>query len=77
MKNSKPTQCQRVMDYLEQFGTITQYDAYADLGIMRLASRISELKKNGEPIEKNFISVKNRFGDKCDIACYNLKKEVN
>jgi len=34
MSNSRPTQAQRVLDYIEQFGSITQYEALKDLGIM-------------------------------------------
>lgn len=52
MENSRPTQCERIIKYLKDFGSITQYQALQDLGIMRLASRISELQKNGYEFEK-------------------------
>lgn len=45
MEISRPTQCERIIKYLKDFGSITQYQALQDLGIMRLASRISELQK--------------------------------
>ena len=32
---SKSTQAQRVLEYIEQFGSITQIDAIQDLGVMR------------------------------------------
>ena len=41
------TQTQRIIDYIAEFGSITQLDALRDLGIMRLASRISDLKRQG------------------------------
>lgn len=72
--NSKPTQAARILDYMEQFGSITQYQALADLGIMRLASRISELRKRGVTIYDKTVMVKNRFGEKCYIKQYSLKK---
>jgi hypothetical protein len=59
---------------MEQFGSITQYQALADLGIMRLASRISEMRKNGIPIEDKMITVKNRFEEECRVKQYRLKK---
>ena len=72
--NSKPKQTARILDYMEQFGSITQYQALADLGIMRLASRISEMRKQGVPIEDKMITVKNRFEEECRVKQYSLKK---
>ena len=70
--HKKPTQAQRVLGYIENFGSITQYEALRELGVMRLASRISELKKNGYPIQSKVITVKNRFDEDCYIKQYSL-----
>ncbi len=59
---------------MKEFGSITQYEAFVDLGCMRLASRISELRDNGHKIEKEMIKVKNRYGENCSIARYSLVK---
>lgn len=75
MQNSKPTQSQRVLDYIERFGSITQYDALKDLGVMRLASRISELRKNGHAITGEMVNVENRFGEIVQVKRYSLKRE--
>lgn len=72
MSNSRPTQAQRVLDYIEQFGSITQHEASLDLGIMRLASRVSELKKLGHNIKGETITVKNRFGENCYVKRYSM-----
>lgn len=72
MNNSRPTQCERVMAYMKEHGSITQFDAMIDLGVMRLASRISELKKRGEPIKVDMKIVYNRRQEKCLIAEYSL-----
>lgn len=69
---SKATQAERVLAYIEEFGSITQYEALKDLGVMRLASRISDLKKQGVPIRGEIISVKNRFNEDCYIKRYSL-----
>lgn len=68
----KTTQAERVLDYIDQFGSITQLEALQDLGVMRLASRISDLKKQGYPIKSDMESVKNRFGENCYIKRYSL-----
>lgn len=73
---SKATQAERILDYMDQFGSITQYDALKDLGVMRLASRISDLKKQGIPIKSEMETVQNRFGENCYIKRYSLGGEA-
>ena len=69
----KATQAERVLAYIEKFGSITQYEALNDLGVMRLASRISDLKKNGYPIKSEVVAVKNRFEETCYVSRYSLE----
>ena len=57
------TQGQRIMDYIDRFGSITPMDAFNDLGITKLATRISELIQDGVPIRKVKEHGQNRFGD--------------
>lgn len=73
----KATQAERIMEYMEEFGSITQIDALRDLGCMRLASRISDLKKQGIPIKSESEVVKNRWGESCYIKRYSLGGEAN
>lgn len=63
----KPTQNERILSYINQFGSITQLEALQDLGVMRLASRISDLRRLGYPITSDIVAVKNRFGEDCHI----------
>lgn len=72
MENKRPTQCDKIVAYLRQFGTITQLDALRDLGVMRLASRVSEMRKCGVNIKDKTITVKNRYGENCKIKEYSL-----
>lgn len=72
--NKRPTQCARIIQYLQDFKSITQMEAIQQLGIMRLASRISELKKSGYDIEKKMIKGKNRYGEPVSWASYSLAK---
>lgn len=69
---SKMTQAHRVLDYLDENGSITQLEALQELGVMRLASRISDLRKQGYPIKSDVVAVKNRFGESCYIKRYSL-----
>ena len=69
----KATQAERVLDYITEFGSITQMEALKDLGVMRLASRISDLKKMGYPITSSIEVVKNRYGEKCHVKRYSIK----
>lgn len=68
----KIKQTERVITYIEEFGSITQLEALKDLGIMRLASRISDLKRAGYPITSDVETVKNRYGEKSYIKRYRL-----
>ena len=68
----KATQAERVLAYIEKFGSITQYEALQDLGVMRLVSRISDLKKQGYPIKSEVVAVKNRFDEDCYVSRYSL-----
>ena len=43
-----------------------------DLGILRLASRISELKKAGVPIRRDWAKVTNRHGATCNVLRHSL-----
>ena len=73
----KPSQNQRIIDYINEFGSITQFEALRDLGVMRLASRISDLKRLGYPVESEMVVVINRYGEECRIKSYRLRGICN
>lgn len=68
----KVTQCERIIEYMEQFGSISSFEAFADLGIVRLASRIHDLKGQGYNITSEIRSSKNRFGETVSFKVYRL-----
>ena len=72
----KKTQAERVLDYIKEFGSITQLEALRDLGVMRLASRISDLRKQGIDIIGKTECVDNRYGEKCYIKRYMVREEA-
>lgn len=71
--HSNPTQNQRVLDYIAETGGITQLEALNELGVMRLASRVSDLRKRGHRITSKMIPVKNRYGETCYIKRYMME----
>lgn len=68
----KTTQKDRILDYIRKFGSITSKDAYNDLGITQLATRIKELKERGYEFKTEWESSKNRYGEKVDFKRYYL-----
>ena len=70
--NHNPTQNKRILDYMEEKGSITQLEALRYCGVMRLASRISDLRMRGHAIESEMVTVKNQFGEDCRVKQYRL-----
>lgn len=70
------TQHERIVDYMKKHGTITQADASTELGITKLATRISEMKRNGMVIYSDWERGKNRFGEDTDYKFYALTKKA-
>ena len=67
------TQADRVLDYMTGEGSITQLDALRELGVMRLASRIADLRKQGFDIVSKTVPVMNRYGEVCHVKSYSLR----
>ena len=57
-------QCQRIIRYLDDYGSITSREAMNEYGIMRLASRISDLRRRGYAIKSEMVEWRNRYGEK-------------
>ena len=68
--SEKVIQRDEVWQFIEENGSITHRQAEDEIGCMRLASRISELRKQGKPIKSTMIPVKNRKGKTVYIAQY-------
>ena len=73
----KITQCDRILRHLKEYGSITAHEAVAEYGIMRLASRINDLRAQGIAIVSEVASGKNRYGESVHYSVYRLaeKKE--
>lgn len=72
-----PTQCERVIRYIIDFGSITRADALMDLGIANLPAVIDDLRhKKGYPIVTDEVHAKNRYGQNITYARYYIDWEA-
>lgn len=55
-------QYQLILIYIDENGSITPMEAFQYLGITKLATRISELIRQGYQFEKTMETGKNRYG---------------
>ena len=69
------TQCDCVIRHLKDYGSITSLEAMQEYGIMRLASRINDLKRLGYDINAVMESAKNRYGEPTSYARYYLQQD--
>ncbi len=72
----KITQKQRIINYMRQFGSITSWEAYQDLGVMQLGARIDQLKKDGYEFRTEWEIKKNRFNEEVSFKRYYLADMV-
>ena len=66
-------QYKRILAYLRRHGKITPAQAFHDLGISKLSTRIGELIALGYPIVKIPTEGYNRFNEKVRYMTYYLK----
>lgn len=69
------SQCDKILRHMKDFGTIDSLTAMSEYGIMRLASRISDLKRSGHNIRSEIRCGTNRYGEKTHYSVYQLVKE--
>ena len=68
------TQREQIIEYITEFGSITPMQAFADLGITKLATRISEMRKDGMDFKIEMVSTKNRYGKSVSFAKYSFEE---
>lgn len=68
------TQKQRVLSYLQSYGSITGLEAFGELGLYRLADVIFKLRQDGYDIETVYENKKNKWGEDVKYARYKLKQ---
>jgi len=66
-------QKERIIKYINDFGSITSLEAMRDLGITQLGARIDGLQKDGYTFKKEWERAKNRYGEDVDYKRYSLE----
>lgn len=74
---ARTTQKDRVVAYINEFGSITTWQAYADLGITRLSARIWELKEEGYIFKKDRVKRMNRYNQPVSFDKYMIIGNIN
>ena len=72
----KITQCDRILRHMKDYGSISSLEAVNEYGIMRLASRINDLRAQGIAIVSEIKTGKNRYGEDTHFSVYKLKEET-
>ena len=74
---NKVTQIQKIVNFCKAHNNqITARDAYK-LGIMRLASRISDMKRLGYWVHSELVEVENADGSNSRVARYTIVKYLD
>lgn len=68
------TQCDRILQYMSDHGSISTLDAFRDLGIVRLGSRIHDLRRRGHKIKCEYLKAKNRYNEPVRFKKYSLDR---
>lgn len=66
------TQNEKVLRHLQEHGSITPLDALKEYSIMRLASRIADLKRMDIKITSKIETSKNSYGESERYSVYSL-----
>ena len=77
MAHKSPTQRELILQYIKDFGSITPMEAFSDLGVTKLATRISEMRKDGMTFKIETVKGKNRYGKSTRYARYSSLQEAN
>ena len=64
------TQTEKIIEYIQENGSITPLDALKEIGCMRLASRMCDIKKMGYAVNKKMETATNRNGERVMYARY-------
>lgn len=66
------TQQERILNYILKFGSISPMEAFRDLGVTKLSTRVGEINRTSTKflIEGRYEETKNRFGEKVRYKRY-------
>lgn len=65
-------QGQRILAYIYEHGSISPLEAFRDLGITKLATRVSEMRREGIQFAQEYETMTNRFGEPVHYMRYRM-----
>ena len=71
----KMTQGEAILEYLKSHKTISPMEAFSELGITKLSTRVGELIREGHKIKKTPENGVNRYGESTRYMVYSLEKK--
>ena len=71
----KKSQKQRILEYVQEFGSISRREGFMDLGITELSSRIGELEAMGHRFDRKTEVSQNRYGEDVSYTRYTLMED--
>ena len=63
----------QILKYLEEFGSISDYEAVVDLGILQFGARLKELREQGYVFSSECVKKKNRYNKPVRFKRYRLE----
>lgn len=64
---------ERILNYIKDFGSITTFEAFTELGCTRLSEYIRQLRLEYQILDK-WITSTNRYGEKVQFKKYWLEE---
>ena len=65
---------ERIISYMKEFGAITTYEAFIELGCSRLSEYIRQIRLEYN-VADEWVSTTNRYGEKVQYKRYWLEEE--
>lgn len=66
---------ERIIEYMQRFGSITTFEAFTELGCTRLSEYIRQIRELMN-VDDEWITTKNRFGEQVRYKKFWIK-EIN
>ncbi len=64
------TQCEKILNHIDKYGSISSLEAFRDYNITRLAARIHDIEASGTKIDRDTETYENRYGEKVRYTRY-------
>ncbi len=74
---SRLSQCQRMINYMKEHGSITVRQAEVELDINSPNRRLADLREKGYSFNESWKEKKNSYGEKVRYKVYSLRGEPN